>query len=88
MPLYNYRCSDCGLEWENLHKVARRRREFCKTCGKKAEIMPGNVQKYVPFHEGTYEHIAPDPIHVTSKRQLKELEKIHRVEVPYAHDGG
>ena len=35
MPIYEYRCSDCGFQDEYLQKVSEPRLTKCPSCGKK-----------------------------------------------------
>jgi putative FmdB family regulatory protein len=36
MPIYEYRCSDCGYQNEYLQKVSEPPMKVCPTCGKEA----------------------------------------------------
>ena len=36
MPIYEYRCGECGHQDEHLQKVAERPLSKCPACGKKA----------------------------------------------------
>jgi putative FmdB family regulatory protein len=36
MPIYEYRCAECGHQDEHLQKVAERPLSKCPACGKKA----------------------------------------------------
>jgi putative FmdB family regulatory protein len=36
MPIYEYRCSDCGFQNEYLQKVSERPMRVCPSCGKAA----------------------------------------------------
>ncbi len=36
MPIYEYRCSDCGYQNEYLQKVSEPPMKMCPTCGKEA----------------------------------------------------
>jgi len=78
MPLYAYKCKECGNEWEEFRTVDSRHDAKCAKCGKRGEIDfskfgSRNVMLFTPF---TYEDIDIHPIHITSKKQLKrECEK-------------
>ncbi len=37
MPIYEYRCTECGHEFEVLHKIGERRRRKCEKCSGKLE---------------------------------------------------
>ena len=73
MPLYAYRCEKCGREWEEWRKIEERLDVKCE-CGGKAVIDfrkfgKRNVMFFTPY---TYEDLDVYPIHITSKKQLKE----------------
>jgi putative FmdB family regulatory protein len=36
MPIYEYRCSDCGFQNEYLQKISERPMRVCPSCGKAA----------------------------------------------------
>ena len=70
MPNYDYRCSECGKEWEAFHHISTRHQEFCKVCGKEARLVVkgSNIEVFKPMW---YEDIDVEPIYITSKKQLK-----------------
>ncbi len=72
MPVYVYQCSGCSARWEEFHTVAERHEESCSTCVNSKLFIVPQVQKFMPFHEGVYEHIAKDPMYITSKKRLKD----------------
>ncbi len=79
MPRYDYHCEECNLTWESFHTISERESEVCGKCGKRAKqllSMGATVQTFTPH---VYEDITDHPIEVTSKRQLKELCKVHNV---------
>lgn len=43
MPLYKYRCSNCGYEFTILHSMNEKPDITCELCGGKAEKMIGKV---------------------------------------------
>lgn len=78
MPTYNYKCEgSCGREYEMFHTVAERKDEFC--CGYRSEHLISSTTLVGLFTPHTYEDITTHPIEVTSKKQLKELCKVHNV---------
>jgi len=36
VPVYDFRCNDCRIEWEEYHEIKDRDNEWC-VCGEKAE---------------------------------------------------
>ena len=36
MPTYEYRCNECGHEWEQEQKITAARERFCPKCKKEA----------------------------------------------------
>lgn len=74
MPIYAYRCEECGREWDEYRTVEGRHSARCE-CGEKGRIDwrkfgSRNVMFFTPY---TYEDIDVYPIRVTSKKQLKKL---------------
>ena len=85
MPIYVYSCKVCSHKWEASRPVVDRRKERCPTCSSIPFVVP-QVQKFVPFHEGVYEHIQKDPMHITSKRNLKDECRAREVTSQYIVD--
>lgn len=71
MPLYDFYCPQCNKTEEHICKPDERDQQLC-ACGTKMEyrITPS---RYIPFHEGWYPNLGPDPVYVSSKRQLKNI---------------
>lgn len=72
MPLYDYKCRDpkCAHEFEEFSTIAKRKQAKCLKCGSKAAIIVSSGT-YHQFEEGFWTDLAPDPIHIDSKKQLK-----------------
>jgi len=74
MPLYEYRCNNCGEEFEGFRTIAERYNIACPKCNtpRPEILLGGNRQQVRLFPEGWFEHIAPEPIYISSRRQLRE----------------
>jgi len=77
MPIHNFRCPNCGL-FERFQSIDELRdEETCQVCGstsrKTFELFThnngGGVRIFKPMW---FEHIAPEPIYVESRKQLRE----------------
>jgi len=73
MPLYDYHCKRCNYTFESYAKIEQRYDVNCERCGGEVVIhySPGK-QKVKIFPAGVWEHIAPEPLEITSARQLRE----------------
>lgn len=38
MPIYDFTCSDCGIEEERLSSIAARELQECKSCGARMQV--------------------------------------------------
>lgn len=73
MPLYNYKCS-CGNEFEAFEKMDHSAFSKCPHCGSNGnQTICRRPAAVHDFKLGWFEHIAPDPVYVKSKKHLKEL---------------
>lgn len=74
MITYEYQCYECDNTWdEEREMVDRNNPSPCPECGstETGRDFTGGVRVEV-FEPMVYDHIGPDPILITSKRQLKE----------------
>jgi len=85
MPMYDFICKKCSLEFDGIAKVDDRHKRRCPKCGGFTEIKL-NVGRYIPFKSGIYEHIAKEPMHIDSKKELKEACRKHNVTSLYLED--
>lgn len=74
MPLYDFKCEseDCGKIFEALSKWEDKDFKRCSSCDSPTQCLL-SAPRHIPFHEGWYEHLGPEPVYVTSKRQLKDI---------------
>jgi len=75
MPLYDYTCKDCGCHFEWMSLIKDRNRVRCINVKCRSKNVTLDITKAPSlsfFPEGEFEHIAKDPIYISSKRQLKE----------------
>jgi len=49
VPIYNYKCKTCGREWEAIHKMAERGKEWC--CNNVASRQMSKTAKPYVFWE-------------------------------------
>lgn len=78
MPLYDYKCKKCGLEFENFACINDRNRVQCK-CGGKAELLITAKKTKDWFYPHWNEHFGNTPIYVRSRNHLRQLCKEHGV---------
>ena len=72
MPLYNYKCP-AGHEFEEFNSISERATHKCNQCDKTAEQTVSTGGASHSFKLGNFEHIAPEPVYVKRKSQLKAL---------------
>ena len=84
MPIYDFRCDNCGRSEERLCSWEESKHQVCE-CRVVMRKVP-SIGNYVPFKEGWYENIAKDPIYITSKRQLRTECDKHDVGSVYLDD--
>jgi putative FmdB family regulatory protein len=77
-PLYDYKCTGCGDEFELFHKMDELPSTVCKNCGERAEkiISPPSRDWFRSF---VSEDFNGKPILVESKEHYKKLCKEHGV---------
>ena len=85
MPLYNYKCPK-GHEFEDFKSMNERHCAECPKCGKVAN-QTLSAPKVHKDHLGWFEHIAPEPVYVKSKKHLKELCNRYDCYAPGVLDG-
>lgn len=71
MPMYTYEC-ECGKEFVELKTIAERETAQCE-CGKVAKQILARGPAVIPFQLGWFDHIAPDPVYIRSKKELREV---------------
>ncbi len=98
MPSYTYRCS-AGHELDRICSIAQMETfesypHLCEVMVKKGRPCERllqrvyRVQPPVRFREGWYEHIAPDPVYITSPQQLQDVARRHGNRSKYMQDLG
>jgi putative FmdB family regulatory protein len=81
MPLYDYKCNECGLEFEEIRKIIDRYNAECPKCKGSVEIIPkAKLQIFKPFINEDFDGT---PILVESKAHYKQLCKKHGVYAPH-----
>lgn len=51
MPIYEYRCQGCGLDFDQIKLMAERNQGICPDCGSLADLLPSRVSIKVVQHE-------------------------------------
>lgn len=82
MILFDYRCTNCNKEFEDLRPRSDCKESTCPNCGSKAKRLFTIRHRYKDFLEGWWHDIAPEPIYIKSRRQLRDECKKHNC---YAH---
>jgi len=78
VPLYDFKCRECGHEFEELSKVEDKDSVPCKECSGKCDTLITTRGKDW-FKEGWWDDFDVKPIYVSSKSQLRELCKKYEV---------
>lgn len=71
MILYCYKCNSCGKEFDELNTIEGRNLQKCLDCEGDAKIIINGSKPYF-FPEGMWEDLDINPIHISSKKQLRE----------------
>ena len=80
MPLYQYKCKECGLQQDEIRTINRRNNKgACSSCGAdtQRELTGSRVEVFRPI---TLEHIATTPMTFHSKSQLRKYCRSHGLE--------
>lgn len=74
MPLYEYKCCECGFEFEEVRKMSDRMDVRCPECNHGVctlLISKTNTEQVYPFY---HEHLDPNgPVLVKSKEHFRQL---------------
>jgi len=87
MPLYDFKCGNCGNEFEQVAKIAEKDSVTCPKCGSKCDtlITCSRVEVFKPFY---HDDFGLEPVLVKSKGHYKELCKKHGVYAPHVFGQG
>lgn len=74
MPLYRYKCGNCGKEFTELRSVENRRKDIrCPECNCKTNKLVFNrYNRGFVLEPQWFEHIDEEPIFIRNKKHLKE----------------
>jgi putative FmdB family regulatory protein len=90
MPLYDYKCKECGLEFEEVRPITLMYVADCPDCGGWADKQfcsrPPADHTFQPFYHDDFTH--EGPILVKSKAHYKELCKQYGVYAPHVFGQG
>ena len=71
MPTYRYRCNNCGIELEEVHKVDDRYKQKCPACKGDMQIMIQPITSHI-FQPFFHPNLDKKPVWIKSKKHLKE----------------
>jgi len=72
MPLYDYKCLECGKTFDSFRKVEERMTVYCPECGfTNCEQLLTTFNSKV-FHDYIEHNIGENPIHIKSSQHLKD----------------
>ena len=77
MPFYDFRCERCDTVLTDLYRPSGKVHTLVhqeKLCHGKLRMIP-SMGKPVIFAETVFENIGPEPLRISSKRQLREATK-------------
>jgi putative FmdB family regulatory protein len=74
MPLYDYECKPCKLEFEAQQKMADRKTCSCPNCGRRAKlfIKPGKAPGFAIFQPGWWRDISFEPLYINNPQELRD----------------
>ena len=80
MPLYDLMCPECGNT--EIDHYCSMHDDLPKCCGKfMIKQVPTGIQSGFPEFGITLTNVEEKPVHFTSKRQMREYERKHNVEL-------
>jgi len=88
VPLYDFECKKCGLEFEQVRKIADRERVRCTRCGGSTKVLITCRKTKDWFQPHFNEDIDGTPHYIQSRGQLKELCKKNGLYAPYVFGQG
>lgn len=71
MPLYAFKCTACHQEFDAISTIEGSTAVRCTICSGPTTVLITGTN-YHAFPSGWWRDIAPDPIHISSRQQLKE----------------
>jgi len=87
MPIYALKCDGCGNKEEVVCPMEERNEQPCSVCGSTlSQDFSRGGGSFHPFREGWYEHIAPQPLYISSMKDLERKCDEHGVVSKYVED--
>lgn len=96
MPIYDFRCSKCGVVEERIRKISEMDTQRCNECHSPMGVIISHSTPSVhKFPEGYWDNIIPphspdypgeQGVYVKNKRQLRELCRKHQTGSVYLED--
>lgn len=88
MPLYEYECQTCRLEFEETRSIEARHGATCSRCGSPATLMvPSRPPGVTSFRPGVWRDLGFDPVRIETPQQLRDYCDKHNKRAPYLEDG-
>ena len=81
MPLYDFRCRECGAQEERYAGMDEREAE-CSTCqGQMKRLITSKIHLQTDYASASFvtADITGDPVRITSRKQLRSLCEAHDV---------
>lgn len=95
MPLYDFQCLDCKMEFEGITRIDDRKEVRCPKCSGKCKTLITSLRSRHWFREHINYEFTGEPIHVRSLQHYKDLCVKHGVTSraigdcrDYTHRGG
>lgn len=73
MPLYDYTCKPCLIDFDEVRRIDERHLAVCPKCGKKGELIlvAGKGKGFSIFQPGWWHDIQAEPIYINSPQELR-----------------
>lgn len=94
MPIYDFKCSDCGNIEERIRKISDMNSQTC-SCGGAMEVqISSSRMSYHAFPEGFFDNIVPpespdykeEGVYIRNKKELRDVCRKHNTGIVYLED--
>ncbi len=88
MPLYDYYCKTCKVEFESITRIDNRKKLKHDKCGKRAKLMiPKRAPGLTLFKPGWWRDLAYEPVYIDSPQTLRNHCDSKNVYANYLENG-